>query len=152
MKRRENILSDIDRQSGMTVPPGYFESFTAKMIQELPVRDEAERPNAVILPSPTLWTRIRPYVYLAAMFAGIWCMLKMFTLMSSPSDNASVDKNPILAEAFRDDTFINDYITDDIDEFELLDEMIEDGFDTSLLQFDDSIGMSNLIDPADPHK
>ena len=27
---------------------------------------------------PTLWTRLRPYAYMAAMFAGIWCMMKVF--------------------------------------------------------------------------
>ncbi|MBR5639821.1 MAG: hypothetical protein IKW83_08670 [Muribaculaceae bacterium] len=28
---------------------------------------------------PTLWVRLRPFVYMAAMFAGIWLMMNIFT-------------------------------------------------------------------------
>ena len=45
MKEEKDILAKIDRQSGMTVPDGYFESFAASLEQNLPVRDEAENPE-----------------------------------------------------------------------------------------------------------
>lgn len=150
MNKSNDILNKIDRLDGMTVPDGYFVAFAERMEKELPVRFEAENPESVILPAPTLWTRIRPYVYLAAMFAGVWCMLKMFSILSSPSDtNSVIDRNPILAEAISNDTFINEYIIDDINQWDIIDEMIEDGFDASSLEFvSDSDHEVNFIDPA----
>lgn len=150
MKENRDILNQIDRRDGMTVPTGYFDSFAANMIQDLPLRNEAENPQAVILPPPTLWSRIRPYVYLAAMFAGIWCMLKMFTLMSAPTDTGTViDRNPVLAEAIGNDVFIRDYVIDDINQWDLIDEMIDDGFDASYLDMvEDSDHEVSFIDPA----
>lgn len=150
MKENIDILDKIDRRDGMTVPEGYFDKFAASMIAGLPVRNEAENPTAVILPPPTLWTRIRPYAYLAAMFAGVWCMLKMFSLMASPSDaNTVVDRNPVLAEAISNDTFISDYIMDDLNQWDIIDEMIEDGFDASSLEFvSDSDKDVIFVDPA----
>lgn len=150
MNKQNDILSRIDRQSGLTVPSGYFEDFAAKMAEALPARKELEHPEAVILPAPTLWTRVRPYVYLAAMFAGVWCMLKMFVIMSGTSDpSAAIDRNPILAEAIGSDNFINDFIIDDINQWDLIDEMMEDGVDaTSLDIIPDSDIETGFIDPA----
>lgn len=153
MNEPKDILSRIDRKDGMTVPDGFFDDFATKMVNALPHRDEAESPEAVILPSPTLWSRIRPYVYLAAMFAGIWCMLKMFSLMVSPGDEArQIDSNPILAEALRSDNFINDYVIDDLHQLDIIDDMIEDGLDLTTFDFDsDSDRVISFIDPAANH-
>lgn len=150
MKEEKDILAKIDRQSGMTVPDGYFESFAASLEQNLPVRDEAENPEKILLPPPTLWTRVRPYVYLAAMFAGVWCMLKMFVLMSSPTDgNAAIDRNPILAEALGNDAFVDEYIIDDINQWDLFDEMMDDGVDASSFDLAADSGFNDgFIDPA----
>ena len=63
-------------------------------------------------PAPqTFWGRVRPYVYMAAMFAGIWCMFKMFTMMSNTSTDLSIDNNKILTEALSDDNFIYDHFS-----------------------------------------
>lgn len=150
MKEQRDILTEINRRDGMTVPDGYFESFAAKMAEALPQRNEAENPGAIILPPPTLWTRVRPYVYLAAMFAGVWCMLKMFSLMASPTDaNSVIDKNPVLAEAISNDVFINDYVINDLNQWDIIDEMTEDGFDSSSLEFEsDSDNEVTFVDPA----
>lgn len=150
MDKQRDILTQIDHRDGLTVPEGYFASFAAKMTESLPHRDEAENPTGIVLPPPTLWTRIRPYVYMAAMFAGVWCMLKMFSLMSAPSDaNSAIDRNPVLAEALKSDSFISDYIIDDINQWDLIDEMIEDGFDASAFEISpDSDYEVTFIDPA----
>ncbi len=150
MNESKNILTQINRKDGLTVPEGYFDDFATKMVNALPHRDEAESPDTIILPTPNLWTRIRPYVYMAAMFAGIWCMLKMFSLMASPGDEAShIDRNPILAEALRSDVFINDYVIDDVHQLDIIDDMIEDGLDLTMLDFDsDSDREVSFIDPA----
>ena len=83
-EKKSDILTSINRRDGMTVPDGFFESFAERMASELPSRPEAEVTPVASRPK-TLWGSIRPYVYMAAMFAGIWCMLKMFTMMN-PGD------------------------------------------------------------------
>ena len=70
--------------------------------------------------------------------------------MISPSDaNNVIDRNPVLAEAIKNDVFINDYIFNDLNQWDIIDEMIEDGFDSSSLE---EIAVSDsdvtFIDPA----
>lgn len=127
MKEDKNILDKINRKSGMTVPDNYFADFAEKMMQNLP-----EKQEAIIAKPPTAWQRVRAYVYLVAMFAGIWCMVKMVDLMGSntpgtPSEAANSAQ--ILAQAIEDESFISDYCYEEIDEYSLLESMYEDGYE-----------------------
>lgn len=127
MKERYNdILEKAGRRDGMTVPEGFFDSFVARMERELPANNDAERPVKVL--PKTFWEKIRPYVYMAAMFAGIWCMLKMFTLMGEQHVDLSIDNNEILTEALSDDNFIYD-LMDEINQREIFDSMYDDSID-----------------------
>ena len=130
------ILSRINRRDGMTVPEGYFDTFADDMLARLPQRPELDldAAAAAALTTPrTLWQRIRPYAYMAAMFAGVWCMLKMFSLMSDQSSLTPIDDNPIIAEAFSNDTFVNDYVINDLDDQDLYDELMASGIDAETL-------------------
>lgn len=133
MKKQEDILEKIGRRDGMTVPPGYFDDFAVRMTDALPPRPEVEEP-ARVMPPRTLWARIRPYAYMAAMFAGIWCMLKMFSLMAPGNVDLSVENNLVLTEALSDDNFVYDYIEADINDGELIDEM-----------WDDSVSIDDIV-------
>ena len=129
-KNNDNILETIGRRSGMTVPEGYFDNFVGQMIRSLP---EQEQPDNAVAPPMTRWQRIRPYAYMAAMFAGVWCMLKMFTLMSAPDTLAPIDNNPVIAEAFSNDTFVNDFVLSDLNTYDIYDELMADGIDAQAL-------------------
>lgn len=126
MKNDNDILSKIDRRSGMTVPEGYFDDFAAKMMERLPEHPVIEAdtdPSA----RPSLWFRIRPYVYMAAMFAGIWCMLNIFKIIGSNSTDLTVDNNPVIARALSNDSFVDEYYLYDLDENEILEDMYDMG-------------------------
>lgn len=125
MKENSDILSKVPHRDGMTVPDGYFADFTGKMAAMLPEKESAVQPAPG--PRRRIWNAVRPYVYMAAMFAGVWCMLKMFTIMSGHNDLRPMDSNPIMAEAFSNDEFFFDYVSDDISQWDVLDEMVEDG-------------------------
>ena len=73
MEKKTPLLDEIGRKHGMKVPGNYFADFTEKMTESLPEREFPE------LVQPSLWLRVRPWIYMAAMFAGIWLMMKMFT-------------------------------------------------------------------------
>ncbi|MDE6305694.1 MAG: hypothetical protein K2L90_03805 [Muribaculaceae bacterium] len=125
MKPTEDLLNKINRSSGMTVPEGYFADFAARMERELP-----QQP--VILDTPrTIWQKLRPYTYMAAMFAGIWCMLQMFNMMSPQSTDPS--SNPVLAEALDNTSFVSDYCMADMTDYDILDELYSEGVTTDEL-------------------
>lgn len=91
--KSENRLNDIfGKDSGMRVPENYFPQIFSRISASLPEQPE-RRPMPL-----SRWQRLKPYVYLAAMFAGIWCTLKMVTMMSeqSSSSRVSLDNPPAL--------------------------------------------------------
>lgn len=135
MSKQPDILTKLGRHDGMTVPEGYFESFAARMAEALPERPELTDP--AVAPR-TLWQRVRPYVYMAAMFAGVWCMLKMFALMSG-SPAQPLDTNPIIAEAMGNDAFVNEYVIDDLSQWDLYDDMMDEGIAPAALAADSLI-------------
>ena len=72
------------RHSGFRVPDGYFESLTQQVMDRLP-ETETETAQAsaevITLTEPTLWQRVRPWLYLAAMFVGAAFIIRL----ASPS-------------------------------------------------------------------
>ena len=75
MEKDKDILKQVGRDTGMRVPDGYFEGFTSRMVSQL---DNFE----VVEPEkPTVWQRVRPWLYMAAMFAGIALMVRLFANM-----------------------------------------------------------------------
>lgn len=134
-KHIENILDDARKKgfatpsAGMNVPNGYFDRFCESLDAMLPERPEIEAPDSVAeeLKPRTLWQKVRPYVYMAAMFAGVWCMLQLFTALSSHGGLQPIQDNAVMASALSNEEFMRDYIIDDINSWDLLDEMLEDG-------------------------
>lgn len=135
--KSQDILSKINHDSGMTVPDNYFEDFATAMSAKLPEQEwESAHPN--VMPR-TFWQKVRPYVYMAAMFLGIWCMMKTFDLMRGDTP-LSIEKNTQLMSAINNDAFFNDYVTPTVNESDIYDELYENGFDPATL---DSTEMIN---------
>lgn len=87
MRIEERLEETIGRDPGFRVPDGYFESLSAEIIPKLPPI-ETKAPARV-----STWHRVRPYIYLAAMFAGIWMMMKVFHDFTQAS-HLSLDNPP----------------------------------------------------------
>ncbi|MDE5887548.1 MAG: hypothetical protein K2J48_11275 [Muribaculaceae bacterium] len=87
--RHEDILKEkYGTDPGFRVPDGYFEKLQKEIMDSLPAYPETPRHVPV-----GLWQRVKPYVYLAAMFAGIWLMMKVFVNVSN-SSTLSLDNPP----------------------------------------------------------
>ena len=125
-----NIVEAAQHRDGMTVPDGYFNDFVSRMESMLPQTEfelSAEgKEKLIAVATPTRWQRVRPYVYMAAMFAGAWCMLKMFSMLSPATGGISFDNDPMVAEAISNDQFIDEYFLDDYNEYDLYDDMAGD--------------------------
>lgn len=131
MKTENDILSKLGNDSGMKVPEGYFADFASRMAKELPAQDFENEQSPKVLPR-SRWQQMRPYIYLAAMFMGIWCMMKMFNLMQPTDTNLSIDSNPTLISALNDDSFAEDFYYEEyIDDSEILEDMYDEGMSTS---------------------
>lgn len=125
-KNEINIPALKGHGDGIKVPDGYFENFALDMASRLPVNDLEQQPSLQLQPRST-WNKIRPYVYMAAMFAGVWCMMKMFSLMREGTGEMSFDNNPMITAALNDDDFVVNYVIDDYGEDALLEEMYAEG-------------------------
>lgn len=92
MRFEDKLKDRIGTDPGFRLPEGSLETLYVRVSESLPERKERKAPKL------TMWQRVKPYVYLAAMFAGIWCTVKMFHLASSPE--ISLDNPPaMVAEA-----------------------------------------------------
>lgn len=97
MKSEENIKRIAGKDTGLKVPPDFFDNIYDSISASLPEREIKPEPR------PSMWVRMRPYVYLAAMFAGIWCMMKVFQPSAQP-DQVSLDNPPKLVAQAVDDS------------------------------------------------
>lgn len=125
MKQNEiqNIEETVRIKDGLTVPDGYFEDFATRMAASLPFRQELDVPVESRKPAAnTRWLRVRPYVYMAAMFAGAWCLIKMFTLMSPTGKDVSISNYPALSVALEDERFIDEYVIDGVSSYDIMEE------------------------------
>ena len=81
MDKEKILLKDIVKVNPFQTPEGYFENVTKDVMSQLPevVREDSIRVNG--------WQRVRPWIYMAAMFAGIALMLRMF--IGSPTSSGT---------------------------------------------------------------
>ena len=78
MKKEDSkILEQLGKDPGFRVPDNFFAEFNAKLVESLPEVQLTKEEK------PTLWVRVRPFIYMAAMFAGVWLMMNIFSIGKS---------------------------------------------------------------------
>ena len=113
MKKKEDILQQVGRKTGYKVPEGYFENFAARMTEQLPER-ELPKPEIV-----TTWQKLRPYIYLAAMFAGIWLMLQVFVA-------PIVEADKMMTASAEQEEDLEEYMLYSMDEYTIFETLYAD--------------------------
>ena len=73
MGKEDNILRKVGTQNPFRVPENYFEDFAQELMNKLP-----EKEPILCLSEPTLWQRVKPWVYMTAMFVGIMLSVRIF--------------------------------------------------------------------------
>lgn len=92
MKTEDKLKQKFGTDTGFRVPDGYFDHVFTEIDSKLP-----EHPGLRKRVPLSRWQRIKPYVYLAAMFGGIWCTMKMISMMSDTKQEViSLDNPPEL--------------------------------------------------------
>lgn len=117
MKQKQEILDKIGGKTGYKVPDGYFEQFTARITEQLPER-ELPQPEIV-----TPWQKFSPYIYMAAMFAGIWLMVQVFVAPAVEADQQ------LSAEAQQEERYeaeLEEYMLYSMDEYTIFETLYAD--------------------------
>ncbi len=71
MKEEDNLYKKVGKENPFKVPEGYFEDFSRKLMEQLPDKEFSE-------PHITVWERVKPWAYMAAMFVGLMFSVRMF--------------------------------------------------------------------------
>ena len=85
MKEEDTLLKKIGKEPSFKVPEGYFENLTSEVMNKLPEKEKVDFKEV----QPTMWVRVRPLFYMAAMFVGAALIIRV----------ASSDNKPIKDEA-----------------------------------------------------
>ena len=93
MKKEENNLESLKGKNPFTVPDGYFEGLTSQIMSQLPEKSEEE------VKKVSLMDRVRPWLYMAAVFAGLGLFFKAIVFVNSPDPNAMPDSLLVRTEA-----------------------------------------------------
>ena len=130
MKQEDStILNKYGKDPGFKVPENYFADFNKRMADMLP--------DVEITPvdaKPTMWQRVKPLAYMAAMFAGVWCMMSVFSHFTS---SGNLDSVRAVAEKLNDDkSNVEDFI------------MSGSVSDYDILNYEDSVMLSNEQDDS----
>ena len=73
MGKEDNILKKAGTDNPFSVPDHYFEDFSQNLMAKLPEKEPLPLPE-----EPTLWQRVKPWIYMAAMFCGIMLSVRVF--------------------------------------------------------------------------
>lgn len=82
MKEEDNILKKVGKKNSFKVPEGYFENLTSEVMGKLP---EKEGPAFEEVKQPTMWIRMKPLLYMAAMFIGAALIIRVASSNHQPT-------------------------------------------------------------------
>ena len=90
MKEENNLLRKVGIKSPFRAPDGYFEEFAQDLMSKLP-----EKEYLPITDEPTLWQRIKPWLYMTAMFCGLMLSAKIFVGSPKQSEFPAINESMI---------------------------------------------------------
>ncbi|MBR5159090.1 MAG: hypothetical protein IKW84_05860 [Bacteroidaceae bacterium] len=109
-KERLYKIDEREARRPFTVPEGYFENLTQNIMASLPEQESIYSTNIVVTP----WMRIRPYLYAAAAFAGIFFCIKAAVGINSRNavEVAQTEETTIYSDEYID-SFLETAMVDD---------------------------------------
>ena len=107
MQKKDNILDKCERRP-FTVPEGYFDNLTENIMAALPQDTPTNEVPIVVTP----WMRIRPYLYAAAAFAGIFFTIRLAVGISSHQEPLVAQETTIYSDEYID-SFLETAMIDD---------------------------------------
>lgn len=104
MKEEDTLLKKIGKDNSFKVPDGYFANLTSEVMNRLP----DEETNTFAEFPVSMWTKVKPLLYLAAMFVGAALIIRSFSVDNKPVPSADMamgeEETEILSEEIIDYT------------------------------------------------
>lgn len=100
MKSEDYNLNNIPKENPFRVPEDYMEGLTARIMKQIPKEvPQVEHPDV------SLMDKIRPILYLAAMFAGLGLFFKAIAYFDNSPNNETIASDSLLVNTeLPDDT------------------------------------------------
>ena len=73
MGKEDNIFKKVGTKNPFSVPDRYFEQFSQELMAGLPEKETPALPSEA-----TLWERVKPWIYMTAMFVGLMLCVRIF--------------------------------------------------------------------------
>ncbi|MDR2968735.1 MAG: hypothetical protein LBV32_03910 [Tannerellaceae bacterium] len=113
-----------NRENPFRVPEGYFENLTSQIMSGIPEQPAGKEPAKVI----SMADRVRPWLYLAAVFVGLLLFFKALVGITGSTDN-SQNQEPLLvhtevsADLYDEDEEYLEYLENQYANYILAEEM-----------------------------
>lgn len=102
--KEDTLLKKIGKDNSFKVPDGYFANLTSEVMNRLP----DEETNTIAESPVSMWTKVKPLLYLAAMFVGAALIIRSFSVGNKPVPSADMamgeEETEILSEEIIDYT------------------------------------------------
>ena len=119
MKEEDKLMKKLGTENPFRVPEGYFESFTSDLMSRLPEKEKTD-----VFREPTTWEKVRPWLYMAAMFVGAALIIRVASTgeavseirQQAAADDADVELEYIstaIENTMMDDYSLYVYLTDE---------------------------------------
>lgn len=90
MREEEYILKKVGTGNPFKVPEQYFENFSQELMDKLPEKDHLPVTQEI-----TLWERVKPWIYMTAMFCGIMLSVRIFVGTTPKEELPIISENII---------------------------------------------------------
>ena len=110
MKEEDKIQKKIGTENPFRVPEGYFENLTSEVMNRLPEKEKL----IAVQTEPTMWQKVRPWLYMAAMFVGAALIIRVASSDRTPAatDRMAADETETEMEYINmavDNSMLDDY-------------------------------------------
>ena len=106
LETEKNFFDELRDRQPFSVPEGYFEGFTNDFMRRLP---QKTAPEAKVI---SLYDRVKPWLYLAATFAGIIILFNIFNKSPEIVNDENIDLTAVHVdlEEDNDDEFLELFV------------------------------------------
>jgi len=103
MKEENELLKLVGKENPFKVPEDYFDDFTTQLMDKLP-----ENPETIETRPVTKWVKMKPYIYMAAMFIGAVLMVKAIHLVGG--DRSAKSQKSAISTELTQDKYIDETV------------------------------------------
>lgn len=115
MKEEDKLLDKVGTDTPFTVPEGYFEQLTANVMRTLPEK----QPDTYVAKAPTMWQRVKPWTYMAAMFVGAALIVRIASHSPNPFGSNTIAETEVDSDMAYDEYIDNAVDRAMLDEYSL---------------------------------